>query len=72
MTSDSGVTHIRLRGTNAQLASMLPGLYQINTQSTSFGAFLDDAVRYLASVRLAIMTMEYHAGTRELTLMVRG
>lgn len=72
MINESGVTHIRLRGTNPQLASILPGLYQLGSQCQSFGAFLDEAVRYLAQVRLSIMTLEYHAGTREITLMVRG
>jgi hypothetical protein len=72
MINESGVTHIRLRGTNPQLAQMLPGLYQLGSTSGSFGVFLDEAVRYLAQSRLSIMTLEYHAGTRELTLMVRG
>jgi hypothetical protein len=72
MINESGVTHIRLRGTNPQLAQMLPGLYQLGSQSASIGTFLDEAVRYLASVRLTIMSLEYNAGTRELTLMVRG
>lgn len=72
MITESGVTHIRLRGTNPQLASMLPGLYQLGTQCQSFGSFLDEAVRYLAQVRLSVMTLEYNAGTREITLLVRG
>lgn len=72
MINESGVSHIRLRGTHPQLAQMLPGLHQIGQQATSLGTFLDEAVRYLASARLAIMTLEYNAGTREITLMVRG
>ena len=72
MINDSGVTHIRLRGTNPQLAQLLPGLYQLGARATSFGTFLDEALRYLATVRLTIMTLEYNAGTREVTLMVRG
>lgn len=72
MINESGVSHIRLRGTNPQLAQMLPGLYQLGTQTQSIGAFLDEAVRYLAAVRLSIMSLEYNAGTREITLMVRG
>jgi hypothetical protein len=72
MVNDSGVTHIRLRGTNPNLASMLPGLHTIGTHCTSFGTFLDEAVRYLGAARLSIMSLEYNAGTREVTLMVRG
>lgn len=72
MIQESGVTHIRLRGTNPNLASMLPILYGFLPRATTFGSFLDEAVRYLASMRLTIMTLEYNAGTREVTLMVRG
>jgi hypothetical protein len=72
MNSDSGVTHIRLRGTSAQLPALLPGLYTINAHSATFGGFLDEALRYLASARLSVMTLEYNAGTREVTLMMRG
>jgi len=72
MINESGVAQIRLRGTNPQLASMLPGLYNLAGRCTSIGSFLDEAVRYLTSVRLTIMTLEYNAGTREITLMVRG
>ena len=72
MINDSGVSHIRLRGTNPQLAQMLPGLYQLGQQCGSFGSFLDEALRYLANSRLTLMTLEYNAGTREVTLLVRG
>jgi hypothetical protein len=72
MMTDSGVTKIRLRGSNPALANMLPGLYSLAGHCTTLGSFLDEAFRYLASVRLEVMTLEYHAGTRELTLMVRG
>lgn len=72
MLSDSGVGHIRLRGTNPQLASMLPALYSISSQSPSFGVFIDEALRYLAQYRLTLMSLEYNAGTREVTVMVRG
>lgn len=72
MLNDSGVTHIRLRGTHPQLAAMLPGLYQLGTQCATFGRFLDEAIRYLATVRLTVMTLEYHASSREVTLLVRG
>ncbi len=72
MINESGVAQIRLRGTNAQLAAMLPGLYNFAAHCTSFGSFLDESVRYLASMRLTIMTLEYNAGTREVTLLVRG
>jgi hypothetical protein len=72
MLTDSGVTHIRLRGANANLAQMLPGLYSLGQQCTSFGSFLDEALRYLAQVRLSLMTLEYNASTREVTLLVRG
>ncbi len=72
MLTDSGITNIRLRGTNPQLSTMLPGLYNINAQCGSFGSFLDEAVRYLSSARLSVMTLEYHAGTREITFLVRG
>lgn len=72
MISDSGVSHIRLRGTNPQLAQLLPTLNAFGQRSTSFGSFLDEAVRFLASYRLTVMTLEYHAGTREVTLLVRG
>ena len=72
MINESGVAQIRLRGTNPQLASMLPGLYNFAAHCTSFGSFVDESLRYLASVRLSLMTMEYNASTREVTLMVRG
>jgi hypothetical protein len=72
MINESGVAQIRLRGTNAQLSTLLPGLYNLAAQCSSFGSFLDESVRYLAASRLAIMTLEYHAGTREVTLLVRG
>ena len=72
MVTDSGVSHIRLRGTNAQLASMLPGLYTLGQQCPTFGTWVDEALRYLAQVRLSVMSLEYNAGTREVTLMVRG
>ena len=72
MLTDSGVTNIRLRGTNPNLASMLPGLHTLGARCTTFGMFLDEALRYLSSARLSIMSLEYNAGTREITLMVRG
>jgi hypothetical protein len=72
MMNDSGVTAIRLRGTNPQLASLLPNLYQLGAQCPTFGTFLDEVVRYLATVRLTVMTLEYNAGVREVTIMVRG
>jgi hypothetical protein len=72
MITESGVAQIRLRGANAGLASMLPGLYNLAAHCTSFGSFLDETVRYLAGARLTIMTLEYNAGTREVTLLVRG
>lgn len=72
MINESGVTQIRLRGTNPQLGTMLPGLYTLAQRSTTFGGFVDEALRYLAQSRLTLMTLEYNAGTREVTLMVRG
>lgn len=72
MINESGVAQIRLRGANPQLASMLPGLYNLAAQCQSFGSFLDESIRYLSSVRLSIMTLEYNASTREVTLLVRG
>lgn len=72
MLTDSGIAKIRLRGTNSQLAAMLPGLYDLNARCTSFGQFVDNAVSFLASANLAVMTLEYHAGAREVTFMVRG
>ena len=68
----TSITTIRLRGTNPQLGSMLPGLYTLAGRCTSFGMFVDEAIRYLASARLTLMTLEYHAGTGEVTFMVRG
>lgn len=72
MINDSGVTKIRLRGANPALSNMLPGLYALAGHCGTLGTFLDEAVRYLSSVRLTIMTLDYHAGTREITLTVRG
>ena len=72
MITESGVAQIRLRGANSQLAAMLPGLYSLASHCTSFGSFLDETVRYLAGSRLTIMTLEYNASTREVTLLVRG
>jgi hypothetical protein len=72
MVNESGVTKIRLRGTNPGLASLLPGLHAMAAHCGTIGTFVDEAVRYLNSVRLEIVTLEYHAGSRELTLLVRG
>ncbi|MBA3818487.1 MAG: hypothetical protein H0X17_06310 [Deltaproteobacteria bacterium] len=72
MLTDSGVTKIRLRGTSTVLSSMLPGLYTLGARCQTFGSFMDEALRYLASARLDVMTLEYHAGTREVTFLVRG
>ena len=72
MINESGVAQIRLRGANPQLATMLPGLYNFAAHCTTFGSFLDESVRYLAQSRLTIMTLEYNASTREVTLLVRG
>jgi hypothetical protein len=72
MLTDSGITKIRLRGTNPQLSTMLPHLYNLGAHCGSFGSFMDEAVRYLSSARLEVMTLEYHAGTREVTFLVRG
>jgi hypothetical protein len=72
MTNDCGVTHIRLRGTNPQLPAVLPGLHSLRAQCTTLGSFVDEALRYLTSLRLTLTTFEYHAGTREVTLLVRG
>lgn len=72
MITESGVAKIRLRGTNPALSNALPQLYVFAGHCTSFGSFLDEAVRFLAAYRLEIMSIEYHAGLREVTLMVRG
>jgi len=72
MSSNNGVTSIRLRGSNPGLSTMLPGLNTLSAQCATLGSFIDEAIRYLASARLSIMTIDYHAGTGELTLMVRG
>ena len=72
MINESGVAQIRLRGANPQLAQLLPGLYSFAAHCTSFGSFLDESVRYLAQSRITIMTLEYNASTREVTLLVRG
>ena len=72
MLDNSGVTHIRLRGANPHLSSMLPGLHQLGAQCATFGTFIDEALRYLATGRLTVMTLEYNAGTREVTFVVRG
>ena len=72
MLEDAGVNHIRLRGTNPQLAQLLPNLYALVPRCSTFGSFLDETLRYLTSMRLSIMTMEYNASTREVTLLVRG
>lgn len=70
--ADSGVDRVRLRGNNPKLASMIPTLNALSAQCVSLGSFIDEAVRYLASANLTMMTLEYHGGTRELTIMVRG
>ena len=72
MITDSGIAKVRLRGANQNLGSMLPGLNALIPQCATLGSFVDEAVRYLAASSLTVMTLEYHAGTRELTIMVRG
>jgi hypothetical protein len=70
--SNSGVDRVRLRGSNPNLSSMLPGLNQLAAQCSSLGSFIDEAIGYLAAANMTLLTMEYHGGTRELSLIVRG
>jgi hypothetical protein len=71
MTNENGVVHVRLRGANPQLGAMLPGLNSLATQCTTLGSMVDESMRYLASANLHIMTLTFHSGTGELTIMVR-
>ena len=71
MTNESGVARVRLRGVSPQLGAMLPGLNTLATQCTTLGSMVDESLRYLASANLHVMTLEYHRGTGELTIMVR-
>ena len=70
--SNSGVDRVRLRGSSPDLARMLPGLQQLAAQSSSLGMLIDEAIRYLGAANITLLTMEYHGGTRELSLIVRG
>ena len=71
MTNDSGVVHVRLRGANPQLGAMLPGLNSLAAQCATLGSTIDESMRYLASANFHVMTVEFHRGTGELTIMVR-
>ena len=71
MSNECGVAHVRLRGLNQILGSMLPGLNALAAQCTTLGSMVDESLRYLAMANLHVLTLEYHRGTGELTIMVR-